>query len=175
MDSAIVLCAFVASISLALGAVGAVPPIARRVATAHIPLPVRSVAAIVAMASLFAFTSRPRPAVASVEPPVVRLANAPTTESGEEATPKESPATRTARPITVRDRETAGPNTSHVVRPGDCLWHIARSVLAERAGKQPTTAEIARFWPAIYAANRAVIGDDPNLIFPGQHLDIPER
>jgi nucleoid-associated protein YgaU len=28
-------------------------------------------------------------------------------------------------------------------------------------------------WPKIYAANKAVIGPDPNLIFPGQSLVIP--
>ena len=41
-------------------------------------------------------------------------------------------------------------------------------------GVDPSNAEIARFWPAIYEANRGTIGENPNLIFPGQRLVIPE-
>jgi nucleoid-associated protein YgaU len=32
---------------------------------------------------------------------------------------------------------------------------------------------IARYWPRIHRANRAVIGGDPNLIVPGQVLTLP--
>jgi nucleoid-associated protein YgaU len=56
-----------------------------------------------------------------------------------------------------------------VVRPGDCLWDIA----AAHLGPGATAAEIARAWPRWYAANRAVIGPDPNLIHPGQRLVPP--
>jgi hypothetical protein len=55
------------------------------------------------------------------------------------------------------------------VGPGDCLWSIARRQLGPRAGD----AEIAAAWPAWYAANRAVIGPDPNLLQPGQRLIPP--
>jgi nucleoid-associated protein YgaU len=56
-----------------------------------------------------------------------------------------------------------------VVQPGDSLWRIA----AEHLPGHPTPKRIARAWPRWYAANRAVIGDDPNLIVPGQHLHTP--
>lgn len=56
-----------------------------------------------------------------------------------------------------------------VVRPGDSLWCIAARALAPRA----SAARIAASWPRWYAANRAVIGPDPNLIRPGEHLTAP--
>ena len=56
-----------------------------------------------------------------------------------------------------------------VVRPGDTLWDLA----ARHLGPEATDADVAEAWPTWYAANRAVIGDDPDLILPGQQLRIP--
>jgi LysM repeat protein len=58
---------------------------------------------------------------------------------------------------------------SVVVVRGDSLWRIA----AEHLGPQASDAEIAEAWPAWYAANADVIGDDPDLIYPGQELRVP--
>lgn len=58
-----------------------------------------------------------------------------------------------------------------VVR-GDSLWAIARSHLAAE-GVAPRGYAVSTLWHAIYKANRSVIGDDPNLILPGQVLAIP--
>ena len=55
------------------------------------------------------------------------------------------------------------------VRPGDSLWLIA----AHRLGPDASDADVAADWPRWYAANRAVIGDDPSLIEPGQVLQAP--
>ena len=55
------------------------------------------------------------------------------------------------------------------VRPGDTLWAIARRTLPADA----TGADIAAATRAWHAANRAVIGDDPDLIFPAQRLVPP--
>lgn len=65
-------------------------------------------------------------------------------------------------------REPPRPRT-RIVRPGDSLWRIARAELARTA---PDSA-ICREVDALYAANRAVIGPDPNLIFPGTTLTQP--
>jgi LysM repeat protein len=46
----------------------------------------------------------------------------------------------------------------HTVRPGDTLSAVA----AEN--------HVAGGWPALYAANRQTVGDDPDLILPGQVL-----
>jgi nucleoid-associated protein YgaU len=56
-----------------------------------------------------------------------------------------------------------------VVRRGDCLWDIA----ARRLGPDATDAQIAAEWPQWYATNRAVIGDRPDLLEPGQRLRPP--
>jgi hypothetical protein len=55
------------------------------------------------------------------------------------------------------------------VHSGDSLWLIAERGLGHRA----SDAEIAQEWPRWYAANRAVIGNDPDLIQPGQQLRPP--
>ncbi|MEO7981021.1 MAG: hypothetical protein ABI807_09045 [Sporichthyaceae bacterium] len=89
------------------------------------------------------------------------------------------------RPAAVRHvapgRETAvrlvatTPHAEHavvdevVVRRGDSLWEIAARHLGADAGP----AEVAAEWPRWYAANRAVIGGDPDLLRPGQRLAPP--
>jgi nucleoid-associated protein YgaU len=52
------------------------------------------------------------------------------------------------------------------VKPGDTLWAIAAGHLPSDA----TDAEIDIAWRAWYAANDELIGADPDLIIPGQHL-----
>jgi nucleoid-associated protein YgaU len=62
-----------------------------------------------------------------------------------------------------------GTRTVVVVRTGDSLWRLA----ADRLGQHGAAARVAAAWPRWYAANRAVIGPDPNLIRPGEVLHIP--
>jgi nucleoid-associated protein YgaU len=57
------------------------------------------------------------------------------------------------------------------VQPGDSLWAIA----GRQLGPEASDAQIARAWPQWWSANRAVVGDDPNLIHPGTHLVPPSR
>ncbi|MBX0330513.1 LysM peptidoglycan-binding domain-containing protein [Oscillochloris sp. ZM17-4] len=51
---------------------------------------------------------------------------------------------------------------SYTVKPGDTLSAIALAAYGN-----------ANAWPTIHNANQAVIGPNPNLIFPGQVLSIP--
>jgi hypothetical protein len=60
--------------------------------------------------------------------------------------------------------------TEVVVHRGDTLWGI----VARHLGPHASDAEVARAWPRWYAANREVIGDDPDLIKPGQVLHAPD-
>jgi nucleoid-associated protein YgaU len=53
--------------------------------------------------------------------------------------------------------------TSYVVRSGDSLSKIAKRVYGD-----------AKQWRRIYDANRTLIGNDPDLIHPGQNLVIPQ-
>ena len=56
------------------------------------------------------------------------------------------------------------------VLPGDTLWSIAHHHLTPDA----TDEEIDTAWRAWYSANAQVIGDDPDLIQPGQLLLPPD-
>ncbi|HET6908656.1 MAG TPA: LysM domain-containing protein [Mycobacteriales bacterium] len=58
------------------------------------------------------------------------------------------------------------PTGAIVVHDGDSLWAISARLLRPDA----TTRQVAALWPRLYAANRAVIGPDPDLIHPGQRL-----
>ena len=58
-----------------------------------------------------------------------------------------------------------------VVLRGDSLWSIAAAHLPANA----SSADIDHSWHRWYAANRAVIGADPNLILPGQILLPPTQ
>jgi nucleoid-associated protein YgaU len=50
----------------------------------------------------------------------------------------------------------------YVTQPGDTLWSIAEQFYGDGS-----------LWPKIYAANKQVIGDDPNAIYAGMTLTIP--
>jgi hypothetical protein len=58
-----------------------------------------------------------------------------------------------------------------VVAPGDSLWLIASRRLPRGADHAAVAAAVA----ALYAANRAVVGPDPDRIEPGQHLVFPDQ
>ncbi|MDZ5623575.1 LysM peptidoglycan-binding domain-containing protein [Nocardioides sp. HM23] len=55
------------------------------------------------------------------------------------------------------------------VRPGDSLWAIAE----EQLGPSATVVDLVDYWHRIYDRNVAVIGPDPDLILPGQLLELP--
>ncbi len=57
------------------------------------------------------------------------------------------------------------------VRPGDTLWSLAARDLPPGS----PDALVAARWHAIYAANRALIGPDPDVITPGQRLRLPGK
>lgn len=51
---------------------------------------------------------------------------------------------------------------TYTVQTGDCLWAIAQRLWGN-----------GNLWPALYDANRGVIGADPNLIYTDTVLSIP--
>ena len=106
------------------------------------------------------------PAPASPAPaapvPAPAPALAPTPTSTAPTSPAPSSAAPAPRPETTR-------RSTVVVRPGDSLWE-----LAERSLPAPVSdADRAAEWPRWWAANRDVIGDDPDVLRPGQHLVAP--
>ncbi|MFD8928712.1 transglycosylase family protein [Streptomyces mirabilis] len=82
-----------------------------------------------------------------------------TSKSASKSTTKSAPAQASEAPARASGHTNrAASRGDYTVRGGDTL-----SGIAERHG---TT------WRKIYAANRAVIGGDPDLIMPGQRLDL---
>src|SRR4051794_38942784 len=65
--------------------------------------------------------------------------------------------------VVAASQTVARPVSRYAVQPGDTLSGIAAR-FAVRGG-----------WPALYAANRPVIGPDPNVIHPGIVLVLPGR
>lgn len=131
--------------------------------------------AVVAGVSGPAFAgSGPVPTVSASDGPVLaglplpdRAVGSPTARSGHESRPAG------ARRPTVRRTPSAPTERSErvVVSSGDSLWSIARADL----GLDATLREVDDRWRSVYAANRDEIGDDPDLISPGQRLLLPLR
>lgn len=73
-----------------------------------------------------------------------------------------------AAPTTEHDDDP--PTRAVRVRPGDTLWGIAATSLEPDADDADVAAAVRRW----HEANRDVIGDDPDLLLPGQRLVAPE-
>ncbi len=56
-----------------------------------------------------------------------------------------------------------------VVGPGDSLWGITDRLLPGHTD----AVTITRTWHVLYEANRARVGDDPDLLLPGTRLLVP--
>ncbi len=89
-----------------------------------------------------------------------------------------SPVPVLVRGLTLPDRVESLPGSpvpgsllpdSLVVVPGDTLWGLAAATLPRGA----EDAAINQRWHHLYRENRATIGPDPDLIFPGTRLALP--
>jgi hypothetical protein len=59
-----------------------------------------------------------------------------------------------------------------VVARGDHLWSIAAATVAER-GEDGREATITAYWLRLIHENRDVVGETPDLIYPGQVIRLP--
>ncbi|WP_309235386.1 transglycosylase family protein [Streptomyces sp. TRM64462] len=84
-------------------------------------------------------------------------------ESGDSATGRENDRHPSRGDGTARGLDGAAADGTYTVQPGDNLWAIA------------DTHELPGGWTALYDANRATVGDDPDLILPGQSLDLGQE
>lgn len=124
-------------------------------ATPTAPDPAFGVTTETAGASGARSPSRPAPTLGPLGPAANRSTT--TDEPATARTPAPTTAPAPALDGTVR------------VRRGDTLWTIA----ARHLGTYATPAAIAKEWPRWYAANRRLVGADPDLILPGQVLTAP--
>jgi nucleoid-associated protein YgaU len=87
------------------------------------------------------------------------------TATNKEATPAASPSATPAEPAaTPGPAQAAAGAQTYTVRAGDTLPSIAKQMYGD-----------ANKWTSIYDANRATIGEDPNLIQVGTQLAIPAK
>jgi len=116
--------------------------------------------------------SAPAPGAADARAHADAPATTADATSGSPVSPIASPATPQAAtpPVDPAEPAPGSPEPRQVtVRPGDSLWALAAADL----GPEASDAEIAAAWPRWYAANTATIGSDPEVILPGQTLDVP--
>ncbi len=105
----------------------------------------------------------PPAAETSVASPTASAVSAPAAA----AAPAETAPT--ARVVTTATRTAPPPGETVVVHRGDTLWDLAAASL----GGDPTDAQVLAETVRWHEANRAVIGDDPDLLLPGQTLVRP--
>ncbi|WP_141817906.1 LysM peptidoglycan-binding domain-containing protein [Ornithinimicrobium humiphilum] len=116
--------------------------------------------------------SGPAPKIAT-ERPAPTEADEPVPVPG--WTPTRAPAVERRAPagevtlVSTAGRQSSSEERTVVVRRGDSLWAIAARAL----GTDATDADVAAEWPRWWEANREVIGEDPDLIHPGQRLVAP--
>ncbi|WP_103528994.1 LysM peptidoglycan-binding domain-containing protein [Streptomyces sp. SM12] len=72
------------------------------------------------------------------------------------------PVAENAAPPATESTPPATEDVLHVVQPGDSLW----SITDEHRGDPEA-------WPEVYQANRDIVGENPNLILPGQEVTVP--
>jgi len=81
-------------------------------------------------------------------------------------------ASQIRHPVTVEDTESqsASPSDSIVVESGDHLWKIS----ARHLGPDAADREIAPYWLDVVEVNTPRLrSGDPNLIFPGEVVELP--
>jgi len=109
---------------------------------------------------------RTAPATTSAPAPSTTTTTAPGPASAKET--RTPPALGPLGPAPRTPSRSSGARNVTVAR-GDSLWAIA----ARHLGPHATRRQVAHEWPRWYAANRKVIGPDPNLIRVGQVLTAP--
>lgn len=94
------------------------------------------------------------------------------------AGPEDPPGAADVAGLPLPDRTVGGPSGQQPpgaatvrVRAGDSLWSVADRAL----GPAATETEVAAYWRRLVALNRPVLGATPDIVHPGQRLDLPPR
>lgn len=98
---------------------------------------------------------------ATAQPAPAAPASAPTASAPPVPAPAPAPAAVAGTPATASSGAGGATTTAYVVQPGDTLTGIAR------------TTGAAGGWPALYAANRDLLGPSPDLLRPGTEIVVP--
>jgi nucleoid-associated protein YgaU len=150
------------ALSLAPGLLGRV---GRRASGAVLPGAVRTLLVGATSAGVLLAPAAAHGAYGPLPPPSVPSSDAPAAPLPPPQLPLSGTVTSSGGAAQARSDQ------SVVVVAGDSLWRVA----ARSLGPEASAAAVAAQWPRWYAANRAVIGDDPGLIRPGQVLHAPDE
>lgn len=117
----------------------------------------------------------PGTGTAELDWPAAPAPPAPPAAPGPDAAPSVPEPAAASQPAGVLGAPVVreAPAGAVVVRPGDTLWGLAESALRGDSARPPTVPQVAAAWPAWWAANRDVIGEDPDLLLPGTVLRPP--
>lgn len=94
----------------------------------------------------------------------------------DEPLPAHGPAVPLTAVTESADDEPVGrPGTRHTVVVGESFWRIAADRMAAAARRTPSDEEVAVYWRRLIEHNRSrlVDPDNPDLLLPGQRLDLP--
>ncbi len=94
---------------------------------------------------------------------------------GPESDPNDAPVPDSVPPASAGSETSSAEGLLRVVGPGENLWAIATSHLAEATGSPPSPTEVTRYWQALIEANRQALPDpdNPDLIYQGIELTMP--
>jgi hypothetical protein len=141
------------------------PAVVRRVVERAVAVGLGASLGLSGIHPIGATTASTRP---SVDVPVVRSAPSPTRAPASSPT---RPPTPTTPPTTTSTRPR---DSVVVVRAGDNLWVIAKRAL-EREQGAVGPAEVVPYWRRVIAANAGGLrSHDPDLVFPGERIVLPE-
>ncbi|HEY4314431.1 MAG TPA: hypothetical protein VGO19_02860 [Actinomycetes bacterium] len=172
------------AVVLVAAALGGVGSGVHRAAVARTPGAARRLAAVLLGASLTSSPLATIPALAVERPPVtitragpsigaLPLPDRPASPTGwtrdRPAAPRHIGPSAPVHLVSSPPRARPAGVGAVVVRRGDSLWDLA----ARHLGPDASAADIAAEWPRWYAANRHVIGPDPDLLLPGERLVPP--
>ncbi len=89
------------------------------------------------------------------------------------ATARRNPGTPAASAPSTNLRGDAGTAAeTWLVESGDHLWSIAAATVSERGGSDDHLT-VARYWVRLIEANIDIVGNNPDLIYPGQLIHLP--
>jgi LysM repeat protein len=127
---------------------------------------IAALAALVALAALAILAGLPGIAEAQEEEAEPRDTGTTSVEATQNTTTTDEKGAPTATAAWRRSALEPSTTTPLVVESGDSLWSISE----EQIGPGATPEQIAYEVERIYEVNRERIGEDPNLIFPGQQI-----
>jgi hypothetical protein len=121
-------------------------------------------------------TAVPAPTVRPTAVPVPTAPEPPPIAGAPVADPQWKPQRPVVEPGPLASRQLRRPEPAAApgevtVRAGDSLWSLSAAEL----GAYASDVDIAVEWPRLYQANRGVIGENPDVLFPGQVLRLPPR